>query len=483
MARAAILGYTSSLMNRAFDQIQPILAAIEAAGGTPLIVGGAVRDYLLGLEPKDIDVEVYHLDVERLADVLARFGRVDAVGRSFGILKLRLPDGQEYDFALPRRESKVGAGHRGFIAAPDPRMTPQEAAARRDFTINALALTPAGTVLDFFGGQADLRAGILRHTTTAFAEDPLRVLRAMQLAARFDLRLAPETAALCRSLLPEAATLSIERIWGEWQKWALKGRMPSSGLRILIETGWIALYPELAALIDCPQDPAYHPEGTVWQHTLHVCDAAARIAERDGLEGEQRAVLLFAALCHDLGKPAATIRDPDGRVRSPDHAQAGVEPARSFLQRIGSPKGITSPALRLVREHMVHMSAAVTARAVRRLAVRLAPTTIEQWGRLVEADYSGRPPRPPHAPGAPFVELARQLGVAGGPPAPLLQGRHLIAAGMTPGPHLGALLRRAYQAQLDGQFATVEDGLAWVAWNINPDDRPPASDHSNCSGE
>src|SRR5437868_2163715 len=167
------------MMNTILNQIQPILAAITAAGGSPLIVGGAVRDQLMGHEPKDIDVEVYGLDVERLAEILAGFGRVDAVGRSFGILKLRLPDGRELDVSLPRRESKVGAGHRGFIAAPDPLMTPREAAARRDFTFNALAMTPAGEVLDFFGGQADLRAGILRHTTEAFREDPLRVLRAM----------------------------------------------------------------------------------------------------------------------------------------------------------------------------------------------------------------------------------------------------------------------------------------------------------------
>ncbi|HEX9439454.1 MAG TPA: polynucleotide adenylyltransferase, partial [Roseiflexaceae bacterium] len=203
-------------MDNPIEQLQPILSAIESAGGLPLIVGGAVRDQLLGYALKDIDIEVYRLSIEQLAEVLTPFGRLDAVGRSFGILKLRLPGGREFDFALPRRESKIGAGHRGFLAAPDPTMTPREAAARRDFTINAMALTPAGEILDFFGGQADLHARILRHTTAAFAEDPLRVLRGMQFAARFDMRLAPETAALCRALLAEAPTLAIERIWGEW---------------------------------------------------------------------------------------------------------------------------------------------------------------------------------------------------------------------------------------------------------------------------
>ncbi|MFL5805889.1 MAG: CCA tRNA nucleotidyltransferase [Roseiflexaceae bacterium] len=438
--------------------------AIQAAGGLPLLVGGAVRDILLGYAPKDLDIEVYQLDVERLAVALAPFGRIDAVGRSFGVLKLRTPAGQEFDFALPRRESKVGAGHRGFLAAPDPTMTPQEAAARRDFTINAMAITPAGQVLDFFGGQDDLRARILRHTTAAFAEDPLRVLRGMQFAARFDMRLAPATAVLCRQLLAEAPTLAIERVWAEWWKWAAQGVRLSAGLRVLEETGWINLYPELAALVGCEQDPVWHPEGSVFVHSLHVCDAAAAIAEREGLQGEQRAVLIFAALCHDLGKPATTSHDLDGHIRSPGHDQAGIAPTESLLRRIGCPHGIAAQVVPLVREHMVHIGMTLTDRSVRRLALRLAPATIEQWGRLVEADHSGRPPLPPGNPGAEIVALAQRLGTAEGRPAPLLFGRHLIDAGlMQPGPALGALLRRAYQAQIDGVFATAEEGLAWAA--------------------
>jgi tRNA nucleotidyltransferase (CCA-adding enzyme) len=455
-------------MNNVIDQLHPILAAIQAAGGLPLIVGGAVRDQLMGLAPQDLDVEVYHLEVERLAAVLAPFGRLDAVGRSFGVLKLRTPAGYEFDFALPRRESKIGAGHRGFLAAPDPTMTPQEAAARRDFTINAMAITPEGQILDFFGGQDDLRAGILRHTTEAFAEDPLRVLRGMQFAARFDMRLAPETAALGRRLLAEASTLAIERVWAEWWKWATKGAHPSAGLRALQETKWLSLYPELVALFDCPQDPIWHPEGNVGIHTGYVIDAAAAIAARDALDNEARAVLLFAALCHDLGKPATTTYDPDGRIRSPGHDQAGVEPAGALLRRIGCPSSIAAQVIPLVREHMNHIGMIVTERSVRRLALRLAPATIEQWGRVVEADHSGRPPLPAGNPGAEIVAVAQQLGAAEGRPAPILLGRHLIEAGMLrPGPALGALLRRAYQAQIDGAFATVAEGLGWAAQNLH----------------
>jgi tRNA nucleotidyltransferase (CCA-adding enzyme) len=465
-------------MSDILEQLHPILAAIQAAGGQPLIVGGAVRDLLLGHDPKDLDVEVYGLNVERLAAALAPFGRIDAVGRSFGVLKLRTRAGQEFDFALPRRESKVGAGHRGFLAAPDPTMTPQEAAARRDFAINAMALTPEGQVLDFYGGQADLRDRILRHTTAAFAEDPLRVLRGMQFAARFDMRLAPETAALGRALLPEAPTLALERVWAEWWKWATKGVRPSAGLRALEETGWISLYPELVALIDCPQDSAWHPEGPVGAHNNYVVDAAAAIAARDGLADEQRAVLLFAALCHDLGKPATTSHDPDGHIRSPGHDHAGVAPTESLLRRIGCPQAIVAQVVPLVREHMAHIGMTVTDRAVRRLALRLAPATIEQWARLVEADHSGRPPLPPGNPAAEIVAVAQRLGAAAGRPAPILLGRHIIESGMLrPGPKLGALLRRAYQAQIDGAFATQKEGLEWAARDLQHEAHEEHEEH------
>lgn len=438
------------------------MQAIVGAGGRPYVVGGAVRDLLCGEPVKDVDIEVYGMPIEPLAELLAGFGRVDAVGRAFGILKLRLPGGHELDVSLPRRESKVGAGHRGFIATPDPAMTPREAAARRDFTWNALAFTPEGELLDFFGGQADLAAGIIRHTSPAFAEDPLRVLRAMQFAGRFNMCLAPETAALCRTLLPEAAALPIERIWAEWQKWALKSTVPAAGLRALREAGWVELYPALVALIGCPQDATWHPEGDTWVHTLHVCDAAARIAADAGLPHEQRLVLLFAALCHDLGKPSSTVIHADGRIRSPGHAHAGVAPAEAFLAQIGCPRSIVAQALPLIAEHMAHHGLETSPRAVRRLALRLSPATLQQWAWLVAADHSGRPPLPPGAPGQPILALAEQIGAADGRPAPILQGRHLLAAGLPPGPELGATLKRAYEAQIEGDFSTLEEALLWL---------------------
>lgn len=447
----------ASLLARA----RPILDALATAGGEPLIVGGAVRDALLGFASADIDIEVHLLDPEQVLRALEPIGKVNAVGRSFGVVKLRAHCGSEFDVALPQRRSFNASGQRGHIPTTDPAMTLREAAARRDFTWNALGINQAGELVDFYNGVADLRAGVIRHVSDSFGEDPLRVLRAMQFAARFDMRLAPETAVLCQSLLPQAGVIAVERVWGEWSKWSLAPH-PRAGLQALAESGWIAHFPELAALRGCVQSPQYHPEGDVWAHTGYVCDAAARVATREQLSAEMRRSLVFAALCHDLGKPAATQIDADGCIRSYGHDQAGIEPARNFLASIGAWQSVVAQVLPLVREHMGHYNKP-SPRAVRRLAARLAPASIELWACLVEADHAGHPPLPPRAPAEPFLALARALEISRRPPQPLLSGRDLLAAGYPPGPALGPLLKRAYQAQIEGVFATTEQGLAWLS--------------------
>ncbi|MBC8163913.1 MAG: HD domain-containing protein, partial [Roseiflexaceae bacterium] len=285
-------------------------------------------------------------------------------------------------------------------------------------------------------------------------------LRAMQFAARFDMQLAPETAARCRLLLPMAPSIAPERMWGEWAKWA-QAAHPRSGLIALAESGWLAHFPELAALRGCLQSPTHHPEGDVWTHTGHVVQAAARIAGQQRLAAEAWRTLLFAALCHDLGKPATTTIEGDNRIRSAGHAQAGIAPTKALLTRIGAPQGLIEQVLPLVREHMAHYGQP-TARTLRRLAARLVPSTIATWALLVEADHSGRPPHPPRAPARDFVTHARALDLLDGPPKPILSGRDLLAAGYQQGPTLGLVLRDAYQAQLDGAFATAEEGMDWL---------------------
>ena len=421
------------------EELVSILTSIRDAQGWPLIVGGAVRDHLLNQSPKDFDVEVYRLSVTELLQILNKFGKTDQVGISFGIIKLHSHQGNEYDFSLPRRENKQGSGHRGFIVNPDPSMTPEEACSRRDYTINAMAYDfSKNQIIDYFEGQKDLQAGILRHAGPAFAEDPLRVLRGLQFASRFQMQVAPETAILCQQLKSEYQTLAKERIWGEWQKWALKSIKPSAGLRFLRETGWLSCYPALERTIGIQQHTHWHPEGDVWEHTCHVADAAAQIAIRDGLSEENRCLSVLAALCHDLGKPETTILE-DGIWRSPGHAEAGVPHTEVFLEHIDAPLKLREKCAPLVKEHLAYLQA-TSSRNVRRLATRLGPATIEELLWLIEADHSGRPPLPPGLPeeAKQMSTKATQTNALQGRQLPILMGKHLLERGLLqPGPSTG----------------------------------------------
>lgn len=440
--------------------------------GRPRLVGGGVRDWLLGLVPKDFDVEVAGVDFESLHRALAPFGSTDIVGRSFGVIKVRSrASGSEYDFSLPRRESKTGAGHRGFAVEPDPKLSEAEAAARRDFTVNAIALDPfTRQLIDPHNGQRDLAARVLRHTSGAFVEDPLRVLRAFQLAARFGFSLAPETITLCRSIAGTYAELAVERVWGEWEKWASKSAFPSRGLAVLEQTDWLKHFPELAALRGTPQDPAWHPEGDVFSHTQWCLDALVVLEEFKRSEPGRRRLLMFSVLAHDFGKPSTTVyADKRGTMRwiSPGHEAAGGPLAQSFLRRIGAPLDHDAPVTGLVVNHLAHHHGQeeFTGTSVRRLARRLAPATIDDLALVMRADANGRPPVKSPATHARIDELvarAHALQVADAAPKPIVLGRHLIAQGLKPGADFKPIIDAAFEAQLDGAFHDETGGIAWL---------------------
>lgn len=436
-----------------------------------------MRDWLLGLDPKDFDVEVAGVDFETLHRILAPFGSTDVIGRSFGVIKLRLGAG-EYDFSLPRRESKTGAGHRGFAVAPDPTLSDTEASARRDFTINAIAYDPlADTVIDPHGGQADLRARRLRHTSPAFTEDPLRVLRAFQLAARFDLSLAPETAALCRSISSTFSELPIERVWGEWEKWAAKSSRPSRGLAVLEETGWLRHFPEIGGLRGTPQEPEWHPEGDVFTHTQHCLEALVPLEGWQTAEAGRRRMLTLAVLAHDFGKPATTIRaERRGALRwiSPGHEAAGAPLAGAFLRRIGAPIELDAPVCALVAHHLAHhhgQQGEFTDTRVRRLARKLSPATIDDLALVMTADSLGRPPLRSPETLALIDQLrikAHELDLERAAPRAIMLGRHLLALGFKPGPEFKPILDAAFEAQLDGAFTDEAGGAAWLQKHLSP---------------
>jgi tRNA nucleotidyltransferase (CCA-adding enzyme) len=431
------------------------------------LVGGCVRDWLLGIPNKDYDLEVFGVGYERLVRALARWGKTDLVGRSFGVVKLATASGHVFDFSLPRRDSKIAPGHKGFEIAFEPSITPREAASRRDFTINALMYDPRRReVLDFFGGSADLKARILRHTSEAFKEDPLRVLRGMQFVSRFDFYWAVETAELCRTMKASFAELAVERVREEWFKWAAKSTVPSAGLKYLAATGWLEHFPEIQALVGTPQDLEWHPEGDVFVHTCHCCDALVKMPDWQASDEESRIVLCLAVLAHDFGKPPTTqraIRDGRERIVSPGHEEAGGPLTERFLERINAPMAIRQRVVPLVMHHLAHLQS-VTDRSVRRLAKRLEPESIKNLCVVMAADHAGRPPKPPDLPEAVRQLLAKasELKVQSQAPRPILMGRHLLELGLKPGKEFGAILDRAYEAQLEGHFLDLPQAWEWL---------------------
>jgi len=448
------------------EELSQLLRQVPALARAYL-VGGCVRDALLGIAHKDFDLEVYGTDYETLARQLGAHGRVDLVGKSFGVIKFTGRSGGQWDFSLPRRDSKTAAGHKGFAVEFQADIEPREAASRRDFTVNALMYDPrTGAVLDFFGGRADLEKRVLRHTSAAFVEDPLRVLRGMQFAARFELTPAPETVALCESIVGTFPELAVERVGMEWFKWAATAVRPSAGLRFLQATGWLRHFPEIAALAGTPQDAEWHPEGDVFTHTAHCCDALAALPEWRAADETTRRVLMFAVLAHDFAKPQTTHEaEREGRMRivSPGHEEQGGPLAEAFLTRINSPNEIKERVVPLVTHHLAHLQAS-SDRAVRRLANALKPATIAELCLVMIADQFGRPPKPQivHEGVLGLRARAEELQLRHDAPKPLLQGRHLIERGLPPGKHFGQLLAAAFEAQLEGKFTDMEGALAWL---------------------
>jgi tRNA nucleotidyltransferase (CCA-adding enzyme) len=456
------------------EKVLALAKAISDAGGRALLVGGCVRDLILGLEPKDWDLEVYGVEPAQLRALLDEFGPVNVVGEAFTVYKL----GSNLDVSLPRRERKSGRGHRAFAIAGDPSMSIEEATQRRDFTINAILQDPlTAEIIDPVNGRADLAAGRLRVVSPdTFAEDSLRVLRAAQLAARFDFKIEANTVEICRTI--DLSDLPAERVWGELEKLVLRSRRPSLGLQWLRDLGVIdQLFPEIRALIDVPQDPEWHPEGDVFVHTLLVIDGARELIA--DLPYAKQVTVMLAALAHDFGKPATT-EFIDGRLRSRGHEEAGVAPAETFLTRLNlhtlDGYDVRAQVIALVREHLkpgefFKKREEVGDGAFRRLARKCE---LDLLYRVAKADSLGRNaewvPRELWYDAAAqewFIERARELAVEQQPPAPILLGRHLLDMGLTPGPRVGELTKAIYEMQLDGRVRTLDEAKKVAAEMIS----------------
>jgi tRNA nucleotidyltransferase (CCA-adding enzyme) len=463
-------------MSKVPAKIRALAVAVREAGGRALLVGGCVRDALMGREPKDWDVEVYGVEPARLRALLEKFGRVDAVGEAFTVYKL----GHDLDVSLPRRERKEGRGHRGFVIEGDPQMSVAEAARRRDFTINAILQDPlTGETLDPYDGQVDLGRKLLRAVSReTFAEDSLRVLRAAQLAARFEFDIEAETVELCRAI--DLTDLPAERVWGELEKLLLQAARPSVGFHWLARLNATPqLFPEIQALVGVPQEYDWHPEGDVDVHTWLTVDRARELI--DDLPYAKKVTVMLAALCHDFGKPATT-EFVEGRTRSRGHDEAGVAPTGAFLDRLKiftlDGYDVRGQVVELVRSHLkpgefYNKREEVSEGAFRRLARRCE---LDLLYRVARADTLGRNaewvPRERWFDAVPqewFIARARELAVENRPPAPLLLGRHLLALGLQPSPRIGEITRAVYEMQLDGRVRTLEEAQAAACELIEPD--------------
>ena len=463
--------------------VMNVLRELDGKGYQCLVIGGAVRDAILGIEPKDIDIEVYKINYEDLMQFLSWHGKVDLVGKKFGVIVFR-PSGSEmkYDFSVPRKENKVGTGHTGFEITFDIDMTIKEAAERRDFTFNALAYDVINSQLyDYYGGVQDLENKIIRHTSDKFSEDYLRILRGMQFQARFGFEIHPDTIAVMKEMLQsnteEFFELSVERVYEEWKKWAEKGVRHDLLFKFMRDTGLIEYYPDLKMLKYTEQDKIYHPEGDVEIHTeLCLTHLDKIIKETDPMVAviaNEKIIVVMATLLHDIAKPQTTEEQmKNGRmtITSNGHEAMGGVVAKKFLSSIGFSDELSYPICNIIANHLAGVSInAITSpagqvKAVKKLSRRLFPATITQLLCVMEADTNGRGGSEYKMPtgGQEIADIAMTLNVTEKQYEYVLMGRHLIEAGLKPGEDFKIILNASYTAQENGEFSDVDGAKKWL---------------------
>jgi tRNA nucleotidyltransferase (CCA-adding enzyme) len=429
--------------------IKKIVVRLDHSRGRALLVGGAVRDIFLEIDAKDIDIEVHGTPLNQLEEILKEFGHVRLVGKKFGVLRI---DGLDVDWSIPRIDS---SGRKPKVSF-DPHMPLEKALLRRDLTINAMAIDMVTqTLQDPFDGLRDLESNILRvPDEKLFIEDPLRYFRVMQFIGRFQMTPDEQLYQLGKKM--DLNNISQERIVEEFAKLCIKGAKPSLGIQWLYDTARLKeVLPEIYALIGVKQDPEWHPEGDVYEHSKQAMDAAVKYTYKSQ---EKRLTMVLAALCHDVGKAVAT-QIVDGRIRSKGHDIQGVPIAATFLDRVLNISKMKETILKLVRYHMMPVAFVknnAKAGAYKRLAKKLAPhTNIEELTRLAYCDKSGRnPSRQAPFETCPedlidvFFARAQKYGVAQQPEEPVLSGKDILDL-VDPGPEMGKLLDKAYKIQIE----------------------------------
>ncbi len=464
-----------------YKKVLEISEAIKDAGGRALLVGGSVRDVYFGKIPKDYDLEIYGLESEKVEEIVSKFGKINDVGKSYGVLKVSFGQGIDIDVSLPRKDSKVQEGHKGFHTNTNPYLSIEEASKRRDFTMNALAADPLNCELfDFFGGLQDIKDKRLRITDKErFVEDPLRALRAFQFIGRFGLKLEEEDFKIIKELAPQVKLEPEDRIREEWKKLLTKSEHPSIGLSAGMALGILQeIHPQFPPLAETPQEPEWHPEGNAWIHTLMSVDWASELCDSVNLDENKKFTIILATLCHDLGKPETTELK-DGRYISHGHEPAGEKPTREFLKSLNADNETTDKVIKLVVNHlapsMLYISKEikkepVTDGAVRKLAKRIFPATIQELVLVAMADHMGRGPftdpkfpeqllLPDGYPAGPWLlKWARELSVEQSKPENVIMGKDLLNIGFKPGMEFGKIIELSNQLR-DEKSMTRENIL------------------------
>lgn len=386
--------------HKSFIELLELAKEIDAQWWITLLIWWAVRDIIMWLIPKDFDIEIHKLDAQKIEKITSKFGKISKVWKQFWILKLSIKNWVDIDISLPRRDSKKWVWHKWFDIEIDIDMWIKDACRRRDFTMNSVSLDiVTWEIFDYFNWVKDIKKRILKITDKkTFADDPLRVMRAIQFISRFWLKIDSDSIPIIKSMLPTLKELPKERIWEEWRKILLKSEKPSVGLNMALKL-WVLriLHEELSILDNIEQDKKWHPEWNVWTHTMLVLDKASEICIREKLSEEDSLIIILASLCHDLWK-ATTTKVIKWRITSHDHEQEWVKPAKKFLKSIDIPNNLIQKIIPLIANHLAPVVfyksdidwIKISDWAIRRLAKRLYPATIKELTFIAEADFRWR---------------------------------------------------------------------------------------------
>lgn len=431
------------MSDKNIDMAVKLAALVSEQGGTAYYVGGYVRDKIRRMENKDIDIEVHGIYPRQLESILNSLGERISIGESFGIYNLK---GYSIDIAMPRKEDNRGDGHKDFDICVDPFIGTYKAALRRDFTFNALLKNIlTGEIIDHFGGVEDLQNGIIRHINdSTFAEDPLRVLRAAQFAARFNYTIADETVELCRQM--DLSSLSKERVIGELEKALLKSDKPSVFFKALRQMNQLSVwFPELEQTIGIKQNPKHHAEGDVWTHTMMVCDAAVRY--RDKVKNPLG--FMISTITHDFGKALCT-EIINGELHAYNHETIGLPLVKSFMTRLTAEKALIEYVMNLSEYHMKPNILAANNSSIK-ATNKLFDQSVDPEALVYLAVFDGLGSIKSHEYISHDDFLMKRLAIFKEYMSrPYVMGRDLIAAGVSPSERFSEYLEYAHKLRLAG---------------------------------